>query len=586
MTTMMNYIQLSSNQAGVTPGFIQKADPDLLNYPAYDEVTVLGQVYLPRIYGKDLSAFEIASSGKIAITLKDMHSFDLERDTASNINFLAKTGDNFKFITDRTYFTTTAAGDATLFADSNVSVTASNQLSLTAEKQMAFVTGSNMVITSSNDMVMTASNDFALTAKSAIDIISTTDYIAMQAAVDVVAHAGNDMLLSAHSNVSVTASNADMDLVAKFNMTGTASNISWASSNFQVATSNLTVTASNFVQMTTSNLTVTSSNFGLYTSDSATISSSNDLMISASNDLTLDANAIIMRTQDFQMTTGGGYAITASNAISFTSVTSNVNLYTGCNFNVQSGKDIVQAASNDFLATSMSNMQLFGWASNASLEMTKVGTEVHSKLRAGTTYVDLTYNSNITANATDYNFKVNNSNIVVVTSDKVTINADLDIMGIVNSITVTESNLAIEDRRVIVGASHTALADSVNTGAGLYVQGLPSGVTFAGDQSDFEDTTVKAYEKSFTYVHEAAAAWSNLGKEEGFVTGSAAGCGFNEPYWNVKGGSLAISHSNSTQDVTFGFRINQSNELEIVKKQWDGTKYVYKKVAKFGRTIL
>ena len=46
-------------------------------YPDKEFTNVLGTVYLPRIYGKELSYLELGSSGKIAVTLTDIHSFDI-----------------------------------------------------------------------------------------------------------------------------------------------------------------------------------------------------------------------------------------------------------------------------------------------------------------------------------------------------------------------------------------------------------------------------------------------------------------------------------------------------------------------------
>ena len=52
---------------GVTENINYKAAPSNEQiYPDSSNVSVLGQVWLPRIYGKNLTAFEIASSGKIA----------------------------------------------------------------------------------------------------------------------------------------------------------------------------------------------------------------------------------------------------------------------------------------------------------------------------------------------------------------------------------------------------------------------------------------------------------------------------------------------------------------------------------------
>ncbi len=41
-----------------------------MDYPLPVDITVLGTTLLPRVYGKDLQAFEIASSGIVTLTLE------------------------------------------------------------------------------------------------------------------------------------------------------------------------------------------------------------------------------------------------------------------------------------------------------------------------------------------------------------------------------------------------------------------------------------------------------------------------------------------------------------------------------------
>ena len=53
-------------------------------YPDSNTVGIMGPIWLPRIYGKDLTAFEIASSGKIAISLNDIHTLDVSRSNYIN----------------------------------------------------------------------------------------------------------------------------------------------------------------------------------------------------------------------------------------------------------------------------------------------------------------------------------------------------------------------------------------------------------------------------------------------------------------------------------------------------------------------
>ncbi len=50
--------------------------PDL-EYVDNNIVTALGPIYTPKIYARELTGLEIASSGIFAVTLLDEHAFDI-----------------------------------------------------------------------------------------------------------------------------------------------------------------------------------------------------------------------------------------------------------------------------------------------------------------------------------------------------------------------------------------------------------------------------------------------------------------------------------------------------------------------------
>ena len=50
-------------------------------YPV-DTVDIFGQVYLSRLYAKNLDALEIASSGKVTISLNDVNAIDISKTTS------------------------------------------------------------------------------------------------------------------------------------------------------------------------------------------------------------------------------------------------------------------------------------------------------------------------------------------------------------------------------------------------------------------------------------------------------------------------------------------------------------------------
>ena len=79
----------------------------------------------------------------------------------------------------------------------------------------------------------------------------------------------------------------------------------------------------------------------------------------------------------------------------------------------------------------------------------------------------------------------------------------------------------------------------------------------------------------------------DLGKNTGIDT---------ESFWELQGGSFRltckknISSNNNPpvfRDITFGFRINEYDELELIKRFYytPSNNYIIRRVARFGRFI-
>lgn len=137
-TTLYDYFLTPNNEQN-RGSLDSNNDPSAVFYPDYNQVNVMGPLYVPRVYGKDLSALEIASSGIIAISLRDVHSFDFDRNIAtSNITLKTLAQDSFAIgvNTDRMGLQFAAAGDANdvkLYSDSNVLISACNILTLASK---------------------------------------------------------------------------------------------------------------------------------------------------------------------------------------------------------------------------------------------------------------------------------------------------------------------------------------------------------------------------------------------------------------------------------------------------------------------
>jgi hypothetical protein len=105
-----------------------------IGYPSADTYNVFGQLYLPRIYGKDLSGLEIASSGKVAISLYDEHVFDLNK-------------------VDRTVVIETLSNNGIKLQASNASI---------------YLDGSNCTTSTSSNIYMQAGGDIVFRAQNVL----------------------------------------------------------------------------------------------------------------------------------------------------------------------------------------------------------------------------------------------------------------------------------------------------------------------------------------------------------------------------------------------------------------------------------
>jgi hypothetical protein len=159
------------------------------------------------------------------------------------------------------------------------------------------------------------------------------------------------------------------------------------------------------------------------------------------------------------------------------------------------------------------------------------------------------------------------------TGYKVKVNADFDIMGTVNSIGLTQTELEVQDKKIwLAYNTEPKTPDGVaNTGSGISIVGMPT----AGTQ---KDTNPERYEKSILWNNGSGAGILGLG-------GASAE---NESYWDVKGGAMRWTHVHETtgNETSFIMRINHLGEFEMVKRvRPAGGAETFSKCAKFGRFV-
>lgn len=194
------------------------------------------------------------------------------------------------------------------------------------------------------------------------------------------------------------------------------------------------------------------------------------------------------------------------------------------------------------------------------------------------------------------------SGAIQITSDKVIIRKDVDLVGSLNSITSDATTLSVEDqiirlahtddpetknRDVLLSQSKTGI--TINTVPGSYSDDgdYMSGFLSADGSKMFVDDAAEeilvdkaldsgVFDKEFAYYLNGGA------KSAGKTTTESR---LAEPYWNLSGGALHLSHTvpagnGKVKKFSLGFRITDEGNMEMVRLtkflEWDsvGSTYV------------
>jgi hypothetical protein len=247
-------------------------------YPDSNVIDVVGRLYAPGIYGKQLSAFEIASSGKIAITINDTHTLDILRadtlrsngsNTFSNYTTVVKAIENESLL-----FSLSNPDDTSIFLDavtSNIVLTSKNDIYLSASN-VRFSTSNDTTFTSQSNLIFIASNDIYLTSQCNIIMTAANGavrfeldppdaniYFVASNTIDFTSADTGINLYAMHSNVIVSLnSNMDLKMYAKSNfyLSANDSNVSiiaesnnlslYAQSNLNLSACNINMNTTNF----------------------------------------------------------------------------------------------------------------------------------------------------------------------------------------------------------------------------------------------------------------------------------------------------------------------------------------------------
>lgn len=190
------------------------------------------------------------------------------------------------------------------------------------------------------------------------------------------------------------------------------------------------------------------------------------------------------------------------------------------------------------------------------------------------------YSNNIQMSAPSNINLITPSSSLSLGGGKLSLTGDLQISGSI----ITSAPLALSDTQITLASVSnfsplTGPFDGPsNTGGGIRIDGLPEGY-------DSNVVPNETYDKTLTWNY-GNTGIGGLGTSEGLS---------NEAYWEFKGGSMRMTHqrvipmggSNVVRDISFAFRVNELDELELCKRWWntDSNDYVTKRVAKFGRIL-
>lgn len=364
-----------------------------VEYTPCNVVSTFGPVFTPKVYASELDVLELASSGKIAISLKDSHAFDIVDRTSNVISFTARDSNSFLFETGQgaslslagSNALLTTAGTTGLAAGGDIAIATSNSWASTAAVDFrllcahdGWVAASNVLhISACNNLDVKAENGASFTTASgplslqsmaggvSIDAAGTLDVDAGALAVDV---AGASVVNS--GTLSATTSSY-LSLAS-----GSSASLTSAGSTHLVSGSNLTFTSSNDTGVSaggTATITSTSNLLMNSLSGNASLAAPlGDILVSAPtgkvtidgelvltkpikgvSSLVSDSNITIAAGSNISASAGDSFAIAASNAVSLDAVSGPASLSSASN-------DVSLNAGDDIYITALKNVYVTG----------------------------------------------------------------------------------------------------------------------------------------------------------------------------------------------------------------------------------
>jgi hypothetical protein len=269
-------------------------------------------------------------------------------------------------------------------------------------------------------------------------------------------------------------------------------------------------------------------------------------------------------------------------------------------------------ATNNIVSTAstIAKMQIDGGATYFDIQSSDTATLHANTINIGSGSsnngtITTTASSTAEYTGTQSTFTVGGTNIMNIYQDKVQINGNLEIAGTIDSINTTSVDLMIQDNHITLShnSNDVVIRDGFTTNhtSGIIIDGIPNVPVANVIPGDVDESAMKKlYEKSLKWNFKDPLSTTALPQNGmGGLGGSNVDA---ESFWELKGGGLRITNSKPTfatdgtytgcNVVSFGFRINQYDEFELVKRYTNQNiksgalgAVLYKKIAKFGRIL-
>lgn len=417
-------------------------------YADSNTVGIMGPLYLPRVYGSNLTAFEICSSGKVSIALNDAHSLDFTKsnyvNSANFQNTIDSSNNSLSLMANYgqlKYQLDAFSNNINQYAGSNISLsTGTGNISMTAASNFLF-NGSNSFLVSvmSNIFFNTGSGSYGYTANNGAMFMTscnTTNNITTFASNNLIESASNSIVTNANSNINIGALNGDYKVYSSgsnmFTNMLSATNITsnYSSNNYTILTSNqFNVSAQSNVGITAqsgdlklfangSNMRLTmcnsTQNVKLFATSNMALDTCNNLYMSIQSNMNVNTSA-----GDININANSSNVylqMSASNASNL-SPRNDMSLYASSNIFVTSSNQFILNA-NSNVSISTNNQYNVNSMSNLSLGTSNGDLTLYGN--ASNMYYTMTASTNVTSN-----YSLNNYSIL--TSNNLALNAKTNI---------------------------------------------------------------------------------------------------------------------------------------------------------------